>query len=279
MKKILIVIAVLSFAGECHAQQQAFEKQLKLDTCSRFGKLWGKENRRWELPKKLKSGISDGLSSQILPKSTLGKNKVIVNERELNYLLEINQIQGVAKGVPISNPDHYENRFGKQIRTTEFSKPLCALVIKDNKLVKVMINALAGIGYHTYYPYGEVDIADKKLVPIVYAQQNQFDPNSPILFVTSGFVERIELAKAKINRETISFGTNDFPGKLYKTGIDVNGDGQNEILMYFEKVEDKVAEEGDESSAYQASMIALFVKGKWYRTSYWETGPDGIVGF
>jgi hypothetical protein len=277
MRIILTIVAVFFLGFECHAQ--TFEKKLRLDSCSRFGRLWGRENKRWPFLKKLKSGISDDLFNQILPKSTLEKNKIILNQRELSYFLEIEQVQMTPKGIPISNPDHCANRFGKQIQTIEFNKPLYALVIKDNKLVKVTLNAMAGISYHTFYPYGEVEITDKKMAPIVYSQQNMFDVNSPILFVTSKFIQRTNLEKARVNRETISFGTKDYPGKLHKTGIDSNGDGQNEVLMYYETVEDKTVEEGDESSAYQASMIALFVKGKWYRTSYWETGPDGIVGF
>jgi hypothetical protein len=122
-------------------------------------------------------------------------------------------------------------------------------------------------------------VPDKTTIPIAYRQENDLESLCPVLVVTSHFLKNVNLEEVKVKRETVSFGTKDFPGILFKTGIDFNADGQNEILLYHEEVKDNVTDEGDENSAYSASVIAMYFGGKWFRTSYWEEGQDGLEGF
>lgn len=279
MKNIVVCITILCCSVECLAQKELFENRFNLDSCSRYGSLWGNEIKRWAFEIKSESALSDNLWEEILPKSTLDNDKIITNRNELEYFLKIDVIKALAKNQPISNPAHWETRFGKQIQTMKFDKPLYILTIKDNKLVKMEMDSLEGLRYPTFFPYGEYDITDRGMAPIVYKQENQFDLKSPCLLVTCNFVEQVDLERIKINRDTLHFGTKDFPGVLYKTGIDFNSDGQDEVLMYHEEVKDNVTPEGDEDSAYIYSIIAMYFKNKWYRTSYWEEGPDGVSGF
>lgn len=279
MKNILVWITILCCSVECLAQKELFENRFNLDSCSRFGSLWGNEIKRWEFEIKSESALGDNLWEQILPKSTLDDDKIIISRNELDYFLKIDVIKSLAKNQPISNPTHWESRFGKQIQTIKFEKPLHVLTIKNDKLVKMTLDSLIGLRHPTFYPHGKYEIVDKGMAPIVYRQENQFDLRSPALFVTCNFLEQVDFERAKINKETINFGTKDFPGILYKTGIDFNSDGQDEVLMYHEEVKDTITSEGDEDSAYMYSIIAMYFKNKWYRTSYWVEGPNGVEGF
>jgi len=266
-------MALLSCAIVCFAQYDSFENRLKLDAVHRNAM------ERWEFGTTSISCLSDELWEHLLPKSTLGNDKIILNWNELSYFLELDDIKIKTKTDPIANPEHWENRFGRQIRTITLHKPLTILGIKDDTLVQFSLDSLIGLRYHTFYPYGEFDIPDQGMTPIMYKQKNSFDEHSPVLLATSSFLERVDLDTAKVHRDTLLFGTEDFSGTLYTTGIDFNADGQDEVVMYHETIQDSWASEGDESESYTRSMIALYFKNKWYRTSYWQEGQDGIEGF
>ncbi|MBO0321621.1 hypothetical protein J0X14_04870 [Muricauda sp. CAU 1633] len=273
MKSLWTGFALLWGISSAMAQQDNFEKRLKLDT------IIAAEMGQWELDSSLISCLSDGLWEQILPKSILGTDKIILNRNELNYFLELDDIKIQTKTEPTSNPEHWENRFGKQIQTLTLSKPLTVLGIKKGKLTQLSLASLVGLQYATFYPYGELDVPDQNGVPIIFQQENQFDEHSPVLLVTSDFLERMDLETTKINKETVLFGSDGLSGTRYITGIDFNADGQDEIVMFQEITQDEWASEGDESESYTRSMIALYFKDKWHRTSYWQEGPDGIEGF
>ncbi len=273
MKRVLISIVLLGSTHAGLAQLQGFENQLKLDT------IHTGQMKQWKFGATSISCLSDGLWEHILPKSTQGTNKIILNKNELNYFLELDDIKIKTATDPISKPEHWENRFGKQIQTITLSKPLTVLAIENGELVQFSVDSLVGLQYHTFYPHGELDVPNQSGVPIVYEMNNQFDVHSPILLVTSNFMRRVDLQTTEIYKDTILFDTENFLGKRYITGIDFNADGQDEVIMYHETTQDSWASEGDESESYTQSIIVLYYKNKWYRTSYWQEGQDGIEGF
>jgi hypothetical protein len=273
MKSVLILMILFGYIHIGFAQQESFEKLLKLDAIAKD------VIERWEMDSSSISCLSDGLWEHILPKSTQGTNKIILNKNELNYFLELDDIKIQTQTEPFASPEYWENRFGKQIQTIILSKPLTVLAIHDEKLAQFSLDSLVGIKYRTFYPYGELDVPDQSWVPIVYQQKNQFDVNSPLLLVTSGFLERVDLETTKIHKDTVLFGSDGFSGTRHITGIDFNADGQDEIVMLREITQDDWASEGDENESYARSIIALYFKNKWHRTSYWQEGQDGIEGF
>ena len=181
MKSVLISMMLFGYIHIGFAQQESFEKRLKLDAIAKDA------IERWEMDSSSISCLSDGLWEHILPKSTQGANKIILNKNELNYFLELDDIKIQTQTEPFANPEHWENRFGKQIRTITLSKPLTFLAIQDEKLAQFSVDSLVGIKYRTFYPFGELDVPDHNLVPIVFEQKNEFDKNSPVLLVSSVF--------------------------------------------------------------------------------------------
>ncbi|WP_379765577.1 hypothetical protein [Flagellimonas marina] len=255
------------------AQKDSFEDRLKLDT------IHSAKMEQWEFNSTSISCLSDGLWEHVLPKSTVGTDKIILNRNELNYFLELDNVKIKTEFELFANPGHWENRFGKQIQTLTLSKPLHLLAIKDGKLMHFSVDSLVGLRYATYYPYGELDVVDPKMVPIVYQQKNSFDEHSPILFVSSIFLDYIDLNEAKVRWDTVAFGSEDMSGTRRIIGLDFNGDGQDEVLTFHETTEVYEPSEGDESSTSARSIIGLYFKNHWYRTSFWQEGPDGMEGF
>lgn len=273
MKSLWTGFALLWGIFGTFAQEENFENRLKLDTISK------NEIEHWELDSSSISCLSDGLWEHILPKSTLDTDKIILNWNELNYFLELDGIKTLTQTESFAKPEHWENRFGKQIQTITLNKPLTFLVIQDEKLAQFSVDSLVGVQYATFYPYGELGVPDKNWVPVIFQQENQFDVDSPVLLVTSSFLERVNLETTKIHKDTVLFGSDGFSGTRHITGIDFNADGQDEIVMLREIKQDEWASEGDENESYTRSIIALYFKNKWHRTSYWQAGQDGIEGF
>ncbi len=277
MKSLWTGLALLLGILSTMAQKESFEERLKLDV------LDESTIQRWDFGATTSiSCLSDGLWEHLLPKSTLGTDKIILNRNELNYFLEVDAIKIKTETDPFANPGHWENRFGKQIQTITLNKPLAVLAIKNGKLTRFSLDSLVGIQYATFYPYGGLDVADYNEVPIVYQQENQFDEHSPVLLVTSSFLERVDLETAQIQKDTVDtvlYDTENFSVKQYITGVDFNNDGQDEVVMYYETTQDRWASEGDEGGSNVSLLIAFYFKDHWYRTSYWEDGQDGIEGF
>jgi hypothetical protein len=278
-KHFFTILSLFISISISYSQQSEFENALKLDTLSQYGSLWGNTIERIEFATELGSSLDDSMYTHMLPKSTLETNKIILTRNELDYFISMENIQILKETEAFAKPDHWAQRFDKQIQSIYFDKPLHALVIKNNKLFHLKIDSLVGIRYHTFYPFGEYELENQKMVPIVYEISHNFDQQSPCILVTSSFLKKTDLNKATVKKETIGFGSEDYPGILYKTGIDLNADGQNEILVYNEFVDDKITGEGDEGENYSYSITAMYFKNKWYRTSFWQEGQDGIEGF
>ena len=281
MKNTIAWIALLVCITECFSQNEAFEDKLNLETINVFENLGGSETKKWKFEMESESFLSREIWKLVLPKSIQDEDKIIINRNELEYFLEMGGIGIQTKGDPVSNPPHWENHFGKQIQTVVFTKPLNALAIQGDKLVKLTLDSLVGLRYPTFYPYGaEYGMLHEKMVPIVYKQQYRLEPKTPILLVTSGFLEHLNLNDAVIIRDTTIFGTVDYERTVYKTGIDFNHDGQNEVLMYHEEVRDNFDFGDDGEADVQInSILAVYFNKRWYRTSFWQNGQDGIEGF
>ncbi|MFD2099587.1 hypothetical protein [Flagellimonas iocasae] len=273
MKSVCTGLMVLCGILSTMAQEDSFEKRLKLEVLDQS------TIERWDFGATSISCLSDGLWEHVLPKSTQGTDKIILNRNELNYFMELDGIKIKTKTGPISKPEHWENRFGKQVQTLTLSKSLTFLAIKGGKLEQFSIDTLVGVQYATYYPHGELDVPDKHGVPIIFQQENEFDEHSPVLLVSSTFMNHIDLNEAKVHRETVVSGSEDMSGTRYCIGLDFNGDGQLEVLMYNETIHDHLSDEGDESLVSESSIIGLYYKNQWYRTSIWEIGMDGLEGF
>jgi hypothetical protein len=273
MKKVCTGFSLLFVVLSTMAQKDNFEKRLKLEILD--------ENKIQELDFRATSisCLSDGLWEHVLPKSTVGTDKIILNRNELNYFIDLDNVKIKTESELFANPKHWENRFGKQIQTLTFSKPLHLLAIKDGKLVQLSVETLVGLRYATYYPYGELDVHDQTSVPIVYEQENSFDEHSPILLVSSIFLDYIDLNEAKVRWDTVAFGSEDMSGTRRIIGLDFNGDGQDEVLTFHETTEAYEPSEGDESITSARSIIGLYFKNHWHRTSFWQEGPDGMEGF
>lgn len=279
MKYLLIFSIIFVNHAGLSQQPDAFEKNLKLDVCSPFAHLWGVEHKRWEFKMELESALNDNkMWEHILPKSIRDNNKIIITRNELEHFLRVDGIKIKAETPGVAVPAHWESQFGKQIKNLTFDKPIHVLIVKKNKVEKATISSLLGLEYPTFSPWGESNLESRKNVPVVYKQKNLLDPWCPVLLVTSDFINHVNLDNASVARDTITFGDDDFSGVLYKTGIDLNGDGQFEVLMYNEVVRDK-AQPGDESLGYNNSIVAMFFKNSWYRTSYWVDGQIGLEGF
>lgn len=272
MKSVYTGLALLFVALSTMAQEDNFEKRLKLEVLDQSTIEW------WDFGVTSISCLSDGLWEHILPKSTLGTDKIILNRSELNYILELDDIKIKSKTEPISKPEHWENRFGKQIQTLILSKPLTFLAIKRGKLEQFSIDTLVGVQYATYYPYGELDVPDQTEVPIIFQQENEFDEHSPVLLVSSTFMDHIDLNEVKVRWEHIAFGSEDISGLRCTIGLDFNGDGQEEVLAYHETQEYEPSEY-DESMTFERTLIGLYFKNQWYRTSFWKEGMDDLEGF
>lgn len=273
MKSVYTGLALLFVVLSAMAQQDNYENRLKLKVLDQS------TIERWDFGATSISCLSDGLWEHVLPKSSLHFNKITLNRNELDYFLELDDIKIKSKTEPISKPEHWENRFGKQIQTLTLSKPLTFLAIKEGKLAQFSVDILVGLQYATYYPYGELDVPDQKEAPIIFQQENEFDEHSPVLLVSSTFMDHIDLNEVQVNWDTVVFGSEDMSGTLYSIGLDFNDDGQEEVLMYNETMHDHLSDEGDESLASESSIIGLYFKNQWYRTSFWEDGMDGLEGF
>ncbi|WP_222981821.1 hypothetical protein [Flagellimonas meishanensis] len=279
LKSYVVRVSLLCFCNLCFSQQQTFENRLHLDPIEKYGSLLGNENQGWPFEMKSKSCLSGGLWEHILPKSVVDGDQMVITRKELEYLLEMDGNKILSESPSISNPPHWENRFGKQIQTITFDKPLHALTIRKNRLERITLKSLQGMRYATYYPYGELDIIDHISVPIVYKQENILESNTLILLVTSHFLDQIDLEKVKINSNKMVHGNEEYSETMLTLGVDFNNDGQHEVLMYQNRIEDAFAMEEDGVSHQPNSIIGLYFENCWYRTSFWQEGQDGLEGF
>ncbi len=281
IKTILTFYFITVGAGNFTTAQEGINNPyLAMDSIGKFGSLHGNDVKNWRFDIKSGSSLTLGLWEHILPKSVIADDKIVISHNELVHFTNRDKIQIETKGTASSIPVHWENRFGKQIQTLSFSKPLHVLVVKESRLVPLTLDNLEGVRYATYYPKGEFDVLDQNDAPIVYRQQNKLESGTPILLVTSRFLEHIDLEKAKIHRSTQVQGTEEYSETLLTLSIDFNDDGQPEVLMYQIQVEDTFAMEGDEGVGNQpSSTMGLYFENCWYRTSFWQMGQDGLEGF
>nr|WP_299171255.1 hypothetical protein [uncultured Allomuricauda sp.] len=235
---------------------------------------------KWNLPKNTKPAfISEGMIGHLLPKIVLEKGAYVTCKKEIFHFAKLSEINAHAIGEGFYKPEHWSSKFDTPIYSYKFSEPLSLLLIKKDKSQLVEIDAIEGNSFFTFYPRQHaVGHLDETLVPIVYKAEVPGNIDF-VTYISPNALKAIDISKVVLNLESISYGDADYPGTLKITQLDLDGNGETDIIRIKDDLLDLVTPEEDEGGGFSGDYILVYIENDWYLSSYRATGLDGKVGY
>jgi hypothetical protein len=278
--KVLITFFILFCFGVNAQKFIDIPAYLGYDKLEKFGIVHSVINEEWKLP--IITGNKPFFDfNEFLVKGISDDNNVILTIAELKHIAKIGRSKILYYGNKTRNPSTWENLPPYSPKIV-FHDSVSFIIISKGKMNICKSSTLKAKKYFTYYPR----VTDVKLVmdfvPVEYAIDSfQIKSNETSLFIagSTNMIEKLINNKPTISVDTARFGTRDIPGILITTKIDLNNDGQIDIVKFYEKIVDHVTDKGDIGADFLGTMVAVLYKNKWYRTAFRQTGQDGIEGF
>lgn len=283
MKKTIFTFILINIFCSAFSQNNSqsdsinFSEDFYLHSFGEYGSLWGSENKNLKLPKLEKeSFITDDMWGHIMPKNGW-VNTITVTMKELEYFAKLSNCNIEFSEETFRNPEHWD-KFPEMSKNVWFESALSLLLIFENRVEIISIDTLNARQYLTGYPYGNPDCEENN-VPVIYTYAGNYS-EEPLLtiFISYYAISKLDINKIVVNKKIKYSGDND-EVKIIKTTVDLNNDGQIDILGFYQSNYDFPEIEEIEREYFEAKFIAVLYKGKWYRTSYTETGQDGLEGF
>nr|WP_299071297.1 hypothetical protein [uncultured Allomuricauda sp.] len=235
---------------------------------------------KWDLPKNTKPAfISKEMVGHLLPKKVLPKQSFVTNKQEIFHFAKLSQVDFDTIGSGFYNPEHWSSKFNVPIYSYKFSAPLSLLFVKENKSQIVGIDSIVGDRFFTFHPgQNIVGEMDQTLVPIIYKTQLP-ERIDFVSYLTPAALKAIENSKVTVSTESVAYGDADYPGTLSITRLDINGNGESDIIRIKDDLLDLVTPEEDEGDGFSGDYILVYIGNEWYLSSYRITGFDGIEGY
>lgn len=235
---------------------------------------------KWNLPKNTKPAfISEGMIGHLLPKIVLEKESFLTSKKEIFHFAKLSEVDIDAIGNGFHKPEHWASKFNTPIYSYKLSGPISLLLIKKDKSQLVEIDAIEGNSFFTFYPRQHaVGHLDEALVPIVYKAEVPGNIDF-VTYISPNALKAIDISKVVLNLESISYGDADYPGTLKITQLDLDGNGETDIIRIKDDLLDLVTPEEDEGGGFSGDYILAYIAEEWYLSSYRATGLDGKVGY
>lgn len=235
---------------------------------------------KWDLPKNTKPAfISKEMVGHFLPKIALENGAFVTSKKEILHFTKLSEVNANMIGSGFYNPEHWVSKFDVPIYSYEFSRPLSLLLVKGNTSQIVEIDAVMGDRFFTFYLRQNVEgELDQTLVPIIYKAQLP-DHVDFLSYLTPTALKAIENSKVIVSTESVAYGDADYPGTLSITQLDLDGNGEYDIIRIQDDLRDLVTPEGDEGDGFSGDYILVYMEDEWYLSSYRITGFDGIEGY
>jgi len=283
-KSIFIIFAIILYfplLSQTDSKSANFQTEFYLQAFEDFGSLYGSENKNLKLPEAQKdSFITDDLWGHIMPKNG-EKNTITVSSKELIHFAKLSNCNIQFSEETFRKPEHWE-KFSEISREVSFNPAITLLLIFENAVELISVESFSGQQYLTYYPfgnYGNIPDFDINSIPIIYTYPEKLVEDPLMTFLISDYAKsKLDIDKINVKKQVNNSCGND-ETIIIRTTVDFNNDGQVDALKFDQISNNLTLPEEDEMENFEAKFIAILYKRKWYRTSFTETGQDGIEGF
>lgn len=235
---------------------------------------------KWNPPKNSQSGfISRELVGHLLPKIVLDKESVLTCKKELFHFAKLSEVDIDTIGNGFYKPEHWASKFNTPIYSYKFDGSFSLLLVKEDKSQVVEIDAIEGDRFFTFHPHSDVvGQLEHEHVPIIYKTQ-LLEHSDFITYLTPTALKTIDISKVVLNVESITYGDADYPGTLRIAQLDLNGNGEYDVIRIKDDLKDLVSSDEDEGEGFSGDYILVYLENDWYLSSYRGPGLDGLEGY